>query len=218
MLPESLERTDNSFWMVLEGPDACGKSSQVSALVDYCTDLGLVVLRTAEPTMRTESGRALRAHGTEMTVRQQYMNFCIDRYHHLAEVVLPALRAGTIVIQDRYHLSTTIYQGRKMRNVSALAELHNRIWPKPDLTVVLDTDAEVLQDRLNKRGKDPWAGDYEELRSLAELYSITYPLVHNTARLLDCGNTQQEITNELVRLMRPRMVVCGVPKGEEDAQ
>lgn len=143
-------------FIVFEGGDGAGKSTQIEELVLSLRACGHEVLTTREPG-GTPLGVALRAlvlHGDEVDPRAEALLFAADRAHHVATVVRPALEAGTIVVQDRYLDSSIAYQGQgrdldpdDVRGLSrwATGDL------VPDLTIVLDLDPVVGRARRGER-------------------------------------------------------------------
>lgn len=164
MLPERLENPKKGFWVVLEGADGCGKSTQAAFLTTTLQREGFTVIQTAEPTHRP-MGKYVREHGPSLSIQEQLFCFSVDRYLHLAEHVLPALKEGHIVVQDRYWLTTTVFQSLGLVDISGpLFCLQSLVWPDPDLTLYLDADIEVLHKRLAARGRDNWVtGRLEEI-------------------------------------------------------
>lgn len=94
-------------------------------------------------------------HREALDPRCELFLFLADRAQHVAEVIRPALKAGQIVLCDRYGDSTTVYQGVArglgvdlLRQLNALATGDLR----PDISFLLDLDPEVGLSRL--KGKD----------------------------------------------------------------
>jgi len=133
------------FWVVFEGGDGVGKTTQIDALAAYLrSDAGgrRSVLTTREPG-GTELGQELRQavmHGGHVAPRAEALLYAADRAHHIHTKVGPALEAGDVVLQDRYLDSSIVYQG----GARGLGDEVERIslWATegllPDLTVVLD--------------------------------------------------------------------------------
>jgi len=133
------------FWVVFEGGDGVGKSTQLDLLVEHLgspTGGGHDVLTTREPG-GTALGREVRQavmHGGHVAPRAEALLYAADRAHHIHTLVRPALEAGRVVVQDRYLDSSIVYQG----GARGLGDEVERIsmWATdgalPDLTVVLD--------------------------------------------------------------------------------
>ncbi len=147
----------SGVWVVFEGGDGVGKTTQIARLESALRERGADVVVTREPG-GTELGVQLRAavmHGDHVAPRAEALLFAADRAHHIYSVVRPALERGAVVLQDRYLDSSIVYQG----GARGLGDEVERIslWATegaiPDLTVLLDM--EPTADRL--------AGDLDRL-------------------------------------------------------
>ena len=135
------------FWIVFEGGDGVGKSTQIDELLAWLraarpADAGAGVVATREPG-GTPLGVELRQavmHGDHVAPRAEALLYAADRAHHVASIVRPALERGAVVVQDRYLDSSIVYQG----GARGLGDMVGQIsrWATedatPDLTVVLD--------------------------------------------------------------------------------
>jgi dTMP kinase len=148
-------------YIVLEGADGTGKSTQVERLAAWARDLGVEVVETREPG-GTPSGRAVRAVLLEgedtLDPRAEALLMAADRAQALAELVRPALARGAWVVSDRHVPSSLVYQGvARGLGVEEVARLN--AWAtagtEPDLVVVLDLpDVEVEARRAGRGGGD----------------------------------------------------------------
>jgi dTMP kinase len=147
------------FWIVFEGGDGVGKSTQIDALLAWLRAgaAGTAeVLSTREPG-GTPLGVELRnavMHGDHVAPRAEALLYAADRAHHIAAVVRPALERGAIVVQDRYLDSSIVYQGgaRGLGDMVETISLWATEGALPDLTVVLDMAprAERLERELDR--------------------------------------------------------------------
>jgi dTMP kinase len=94
----------------------------------------------------------------EVSARSEALLYAADRAHHVASKIKPALEAGQVVITDRFLDSSVAYQGAgreldltEVRNLSLWA-VNNLL---PDLTVLLDLDAELAAKRRGQTGEAP---------------------------------------------------------------
>ncbi len=135
--------------IALEGIDGCGKSTQARLLAER---LGAIL--TFEPGA-TRLGSALRqlllgGDQPPVSERSEALLMAADRAQHLAEVVMPALDAGTWVVTDRFSASTMAYQGwgRGLER-DQLAQLIR--WAtggvEPDLNVLIDVPVALASHR-----------------------------------------------------------------------
>ncbi|MBM3308691.1 MAG: dTMP kinase [Candidatus Altiarchaeales archaeon] len=127
------------MFIVFEGIDGCGKSTQAKLLADWLQAQGKRVLLTAEPT-KGRIGLFLReilAGKTIVDPRTLALLFTADRYEHLAREIEPALKRNTIVVSERYYHSTICYQAAQGVSWNWLVDL-NKFARKPDYTFLLD--------------------------------------------------------------------------------
>jgi dTMP kinase len=143
-------------FITLEGGDGSGKTTQAELLREWLDGQGRTVVRTREPG-GTEVGVEVREivlhHRGDISPRAEALLYAADRAHHVATVVRPALEIGHVVIQDRYTDSSVAYQGagrvldpEEVRGLSEWATEGLR----PDLTILLDLDAEAARGRLDE--------------------------------------------------------------------
>lgn len=151
----------SGLFISFEGIDGVGKSTQIDLLEKHLGELGRKTLRTLEPG-GTELGveiRHLLLHRKgEVAPRAEALLYAADRAHHVATKVRPALEAGTDVLIDRYLDSSVAYQGagreldaKQIRDLSLFA-VEGLL---PNLTILLDLDAQASLARRAKTGQEP---------------------------------------------------------------
>jgi len=147
-------------FIVLEGGEGAGKSSNLQCLQQMLEARGLHVLRTREPG-GTPLGEALRFILLDpvyegMELKAELLLMFAMRAQHVAQVIRPALEAGTWVISDRFTSSSYAYQGggRGLDN-DAIAWLERFVQDdlRPDMTLLLDTPVDVGLARMRSRGE-----------------------------------------------------------------
>ena len=142
------------FWIVFEGGDGVGKSTQIDALLESLRDDASAreVVTTREPggTLLGMELRQAVMHGDHVAPRAEALLYAADRAHHIATLVRPALDRGAVVVQDRYLDSSIVYQGGA-RGLGDMVEQISR-WATegavPNLTIVLDMAPRA--DRLER--------------------------------------------------------------------
>jgi dTMP kinase len=96
--------------------------------------------------------------------------FIKDRGEHIETLIDPSLKAGKIVLCDRYFLSTAAYQGAAGCNPETIIARH-RFAPEPDLAIIIEVPPEICISRIiEKRGDQ--LNDFEQLESLKKVDSI----------------------------------------------
>jgi dTMP kinase len=168
--PALLARLRGKF-VVLDGPDGCGKSTQCRRLVADLQAAGVEVVAGRDPG-GTEIGGRIRSvlldHDlSKMDPACETLLFMASRAQLVAEIIKPALQQAKTVICDRYVSSTCAYQGAAGVDAKRVIELAafaiGDTWP--DVTVVIDVDPEEGMRRIGKAG-DQRAGRKEaEVRS-----------------------------------------------------
>jgi len=152
-----------SCYLVLEGGDGCGKSSQARALCEWLEGQGRDVLHVREPGS-TPVGEALRqlllAPDTgELRPVTEALLFSAARAELVARVIAPALTAGSVVVAERCYLSTVVYQGHAgdgTLDPAWLQEVTARVHGEhlPDRIFVLDLPLDAASRRRSKRVAD----------------------------------------------------------------
>ena len=157
--------TTPGLFVVFEGGDGVGKSTQVVELVTRLQNRRIEPVLTRQPG-GTPIGAKLRkllldpGH-PELTARTEALVYAADKAQHVEEVILPALVRGDVVVCDRYVDSMIAYQGAgRVLDLTEVEQVAR--WAtgglRPDLTVLLDIDpAEAVanirqQDRLEAAG------------------------------------------------------------------
>lgn len=147
-------------FIVLEGPDKSGKSTQAKRLVAALEGAGLKALHTREPG-GTGLAEAVRRVVLDPDLRvhplAELLLYEAARAQHTAELILPALKDGAVVVCERYTLATLVYQGLARGLGVALARRVDRVATgglTADLTLVLDIPPELFKRRDPSRAHD----------------------------------------------------------------
>jgi dTMP kinase len=147
------------LFVSFEGGEACGKSTQVARLVQKLESQRRQVLSIREPgsTRAGEVIRNLLLHsdqGISLAPAAELLLFGASRAQLLEEVVRPALKAGKIVVADRFSDSTTVYQGiARGLGLKFIRELEEFVCAglRPGITFLLDLDLETMRNRRIRR-------------------------------------------------------------------
>ena len=142
------------LFIVFEGVDGAGNTTQSKLLAAFLKKRGEKVLLTKEPTNKP-IGKVIRS-----VLRKQMKTspvalqllFTADRGHHLHSVIEPALRAGKTVISDRYMFSTMAFGGIDA-DIAFLKQINSK-YRVPDLTFIHDVPAEVAMKRIGSRSRE----------------------------------------------------------------
>jgi dTMP kinase len=147
-------------FITFEGLDGTGKSTQQRNLAEVLREAGHKVVETREPG-GTTTGEKIRhvlldSSTLDLSPRAEMALMFASRAQHIAEVILPALDHGQIVLCDRFTDSTEAYQGygRKLGS-EAVRDLHRVLCGnlQPDLTILLDSDPAFCVSRARLRNQ-----------------------------------------------------------------
>jgi dTMP kinase len=136
-------------FIVIEGPNGVGKTTAAASVAERLLRQGSAVLVTREPS-GTALGNLIRSAESYLSGRALALAVAADRYAHLEQEVMPALRAGQDVVSDRYVQSSLVLQ--RLDGLS-LAEIwsYNAHVLVPGVSVYLEDDAGVIAARLRER-------------------------------------------------------------------
>jgi len=148
------------LFIVFEGPDKSGKSTQARLLSDALKGRGHAVLHTREPggTSVAEGVRkVLLDPALTIDPLAELFLYEASRAQHTNEKIIPALKAGQVVISERFTMSTDAYQGVARGLGLATTSALNKIATsglKPDLTILLDIPVDEFDGRDKGRELD----------------------------------------------------------------
>ncbi len=164
------------FFLTFEGADGSGKSTQARRLFEALKAEGRDVVLTREPggSKGAEEIRRLLVEGDpgRWSAETEILLFFAARRDHLERTILPALERNAIVISDRFSDSTRVYQGAARGELRSLVDTMHAlmIGKEPDLTLVIDIDAEtglkrgLARNSGEDRFEDLGAGFQQKLR------------------------------------------------------
>jgi len=204
-------------FITFEGTEGCGKSTQVRRLAARLESLGIPFLLTREPggTAIGETVRELlqfAPHGRGMFAETELLLFEASRSQLVREVIKPALDASICVISDRFFDSTTAYQGAARQLPGPTVDHLNAFAVGdciPDLTIVLDVDAETAQTRMGQsrrpdRMEQEPAEFYERVR---QAYRQLAKREAARVKLVDGTRSEDEIDNAIWELVKPLLPI-----------
>lgn len=172
------------LFMVLEGIDGSGTTTQAERYAAHLRERGLRVHITREPTQGPIGSliRLIIKQRIELreSTRAQAMAllFAADRLDHAAHEIIPMLEAGCVVISDRYDLSSVAYQSitssrdeAQRDDTAAWIRSLNRFAKRPDITLVLDVSPQTSALRRKARSLETELFDGADLQTeLANAY------------------------------------------------
>ena len=147
-----------SKFIVLDGPDGCGKSTQAGLLVQWLEAEGVPTSRFRDPG-DTDIGEKIREillnpEHLAMDTRTELLLYMAARAQLWAEKIAPALKSDRCVVLDRWLSSTCAYQGYAGgfgtdKVIRIATDCLERVWP--NLTIILDVDLKTAAERLDRQ-------------------------------------------------------------------
>lgn len=201
-----------------EGLDGAGKTTQMQLLEQWLQARGVSYIRTLEPggTPLGIEIRPLVLNRPELGIRPlaEALLFQADRAQHFAELVIPSLQAGKLVITDRCYDASIAYQGYArgvgVELVEQLSMLATR-GIKPDLTILLDLDPSQVQGRTDvstdvsgtREGRTRFDAEREEFHQKVQegfrMLARKYP---ERIKVVNASRSVEQIHEEIVGLVK----------------
>lgn len=183
-------------FIVLEGLDGAGKSTQAAMAADYFRMAEKPAFLTYEPTQLMVGSLVRSRLLGEWSCSPQCLQllFAADRDEHLKKEILPGLENGSVIVGDRYFMSSLAY-GAIDCDFDWLAQI-NREFLAPDLVIYLDVTPSVCIDRINANGKSVELFEKAEaLERVAVNYKKTIDMLKNDMNIaiVDGNRGREEV-------------------------
>lgn len=175
-------------FIVVEGLDGSGASTQVAMLSDYLASKGYKVLVTKEPTNNLIGGliRGQLTHEWKTNPECLQLLFAADRSHHLEKEIIPALEKGYVVISDRYMYSSLAF-GSIECDIEWLKKI-NGLFLVPDLSIFLKVPPETCIERMKQTRFGVEL--FEEKAKLGKVLSAFEKLAAENSNMVTVDGTQ----------------------------
>jgi dTMP kinase len=194
-------------FVVLEGIDGSGTTTQVARLVDRLRAARVPARATREPSdgpigtlvRQVLTGRLVVPGGRAPGWATMALLFAADRMDHVESEIEPFVSEGGVVVSDRYDASSLAYQsvssGREAREAVEWIRSLNRYVRRPDLTIVLDLMPDVAADRRSSRGEAAQLYEQNEVqRALAVFYKdLATHMPNDRIAVVDASGSVDEV-------------------------
>ena len=189
------------LFIVIEGIDGTGKSTQSKRLAEWFRSRGREVVLSREPT-DGPWGKKLRESATtgRLSAEEELECFLNDRREHVEMSIKPALAEGKVVILDRYYFSTMAYQGARGFDPAEIRRRNEAFAPQPDLLLILDLSVESAHGRIGARGDT--ANEFEQRDTLSRCREIFLSLRNEPfACVIDAEPSLNEVTADILSVV-----------------
>lgn len=190
------------LFIVIEGIDGTGKSTQVKRLGEWFEKQGREVVLSREPT-DGPWGKKLRESAAtgRLSPEDELRYFLNDRRQHVEEKIQPSLAAGKVVILDRYYFSTMAYQGARGFDPQEIRRMNEEFAPVPDLLIILDLDVDTAHQRIDHRGDS--TNEFEKKDSLQKCREIFLSLRNEPfTRVIDSNGSLDEVAARILEIFQ----------------
>jgi dTMP kinase len=202
------------MFITFEGTEGSGKSTQIPLLAEFLRQKGYPVVTTREPG-GTPIGDQIRLiladmKNSAMQPRTEILLFQASRAQHVEEFILPHLDQGHIILCDRFADSTLAYQGYGYQNdleqIEAIIDFATG-GLKPDLTVLLEIDAESGLQRRAQGGEWNRLDDFGTAfyQRVCEGYHKLIQADPGRWIAIDASQTVEQVQDELRRVVLERI-------------
>ncbi len=193
------ENSHKGKFIVFEGLDGSGQSTQVQLLKDYLEkDKKVSVILTKEPTNEPPIGSLIRQilkKEIRVSPAALQLLFCADRSEHLEKIIKPALKKNKYVISDRYFYSTVAY-GSLDLNIAWLIEM-NKPFLIPDIVFLLKVRPRICMERIDKnRDKREFFEESKKLEKIWQTYKVLSRRFSNI-KIIDGEKSIKEVFEEV---------------------
>ena len=199
------------MFIVFEGVDGTGKSTQVEKCRAWIQELGHAVTFCRDPGS-TELGLKLRElllNRSELKIdaRAEMFLFMAARAQMVSEIILPALQRKEVVICDRFLLSTVVYQGHAGNvdpgQIWQIGKVANQACD-PDLTLVFDAPLQVAMKRLGA-SRDRMESRGEEYFTAVRRGFLAEAARNESIQVIDASGDVQEIHRQVCKALEPML-------------
>ncbi|GAA5116850.1 dTMP kinase [Luteolibacter yonseiensis] len=196
----------DGFFIVIEGIDGTGKSTQVARLGAWLTAQGREVVLSREPTAGPWGRKVRESAATgRLSPEEELEYFLNDRREHVEELIRPSLAAGKVVILDRYYFSTMAYQSSRGFDPQEIRKRNELFAPVPDLLLVMDLDVDAALLRIGARGDV--ANEFEKRENLQHCRDVFLSLREEPfVEVIPCGGSLDEVTELVNQIVSTRLL------------
>ena len=210
--------SEKGRYIAVEGIDGSGKTTQIDTLYEYFTKQGKEVVKTREP--RKDEGligeliqKILHGKTQIPSVAFQYL-FSADRQMHHADLILPSLKEGKIVLSDRCFWSAIPYgitdrggeldenTAEYMMVAQSILSMYHQ-FTVPDQTIYLDIPLDTALQRIQE--SDEKREIYEEKATLAKTikgYNWLLKKFPDEFTIIDATKSVEQVTGEILTTLK----------------
>ena len=198
------------YFITVEGMDGCGKTTQISRMIEYIKQKGWEIVTTREPG-GTKTGEKIRdilldKDNTGMNQVTELLLYAASRAELVSKLVVPSVKEGKVVLCDRFVDSSIAYQGcGRNLGVQITEDVNSYALQgcKPDLTIFFDiSPAELLGRKIRSAHQDRI--ESEDMEFHDQVYKGYLDLARKNSdriKVVNARKSVREISNEVKTLL-----------------
>ncbi|MCL2048185.1 MAG: dTMP kinase [Defluviitaleaceae bacterium] len=201
-------------FLVIEGLDGSGKSTQVGRIGEWFSANNMPSLITRQPS-DSEIGKLARAAtqaAFPIETEALSLLFAAEHVNHYHEKIAPALKRGEHVVCDRYYYSNLVYQGENAEMFSRILAYNHEVSRearRPDAVIYLDVTPEESMRRITARRSEISIFDkLDKLKALRERYLATFERLKSTENIIIVETDNQEPDDVFEKIMNKIRPLC----------
>lgn len=187
---------NNEHFIVFEGIDGSGKSTQAARLHAYLAEKGMDAVLLREPTDGPfgKEIRALLAGDSMPSAEKMSHLFIKDRFDDVVKNIRPALGEGQVVVMDRYYFSNAAYQGAMGLTWQEILEANqSQGFPVPGLVLYIHIDVDTALDRVTGRGGEREKEIFEKRSFLQQVYDNYHDMKDDSFAVIDGTGSEDQV-------------------------
>jgi len=224
------------MFITLEGIEGSGKTTQIAHITRFLRSKAMEAAVTREPG-GTELGRKIRGilldpQSRDMTPAAELLLYTADRAQHIRQVIRPALKAGKVVLCDRYFDATLVYQGyARGLDITGIRKLHELMCDglTPTLTLLFDLSPEIGLARawrqINRGDRSGSETRFEKEtvdfhRKVRQGYLELARLEPHRFQIIDASQDEDSVRRRIYSVLTQRLLTQGARNTEttEDSE
>jgi dTMP kinase len=190
-------------FIVFEGIDGCGKTTQIKRFVNYLFDMDKHhhIVFTRNPYKDYSIREILRSDSDPLSQAEKIADLFInDRKNQVNEIVNPFLDKGHFVLCDRFKLATFAYQSAQGLNMKELIAKHSG-FPVPDITYIIDVPVSVARERMvleEERNEQKFEKDIKFAEKVRKNYHLAKEmLIFENIFVVDGSGREEDVFGEI---------------------
>ena len=191
-------------FIVFEGLDGSGQTTQANLLKKFLEKNGFKVFLTKEPTKNSPAAKKIeKVLKKKLKIAPFFLQelFAKDRDWHLKKEIIPSLKKGKIVICDRYFFSSFAYGASEGLSLRHLIKL-NQNFLLPDLTFILKVSPKECIKRIEKRGEGFRLFEKEKKLKKVWKYYQNFPKIFKNVKIINGEGKIKEVFERIKKVYR----------------